>query len=51
MAHLRIIGAAGDTEPLLLEAKVFEPSLFLATFPGSAERFAEAALQRQKQLG
>jgi glutathione synthase/RimK-type ligase-like ATP-grasp enzyme len=32
--------------PLLLEAEVFEPSLFVGTAPASAERFAEAVIAR-----
>jgi hypothetical protein len=33
-----------DDEPVLLELEVIEPSLYLATFTGSAERFAAAIL-------
>ena len=35
-----------DGEPVLVEVELTEPSLFLATSPGAAERFAEAILAR-----
>lgn len=40
----------GDDGPLLLEAELFEPSFFLHTAPGSAERFATAVARRLDQL-
>jgi hypothetical protein len=36
----------GDDGPLLLEAKLFEPSFFLHTSPGSEHRFADAVARR-----
>jgi hypothetical protein len=38
------IAAAADGRPVLMELEAIEPSLYLATAPGAAERFARAAL-------
>lgn len=35
-----------DGRPLLIELELTEPSLFMATAPGSAERFADAVVRR-----
>jgi glutathione synthase/RimK-type ligase-like ATP-grasp enzyme len=40
------IVTADDGEPLLLEAELCEPSFFLESCPGSAERFAKAVIRR-----
>lgn len=46
LLYARIDVATTDTGPVLLEAELFEPSLFLATSPNAADRFMAAIVAR-----